>query len=138
MFNEEDLEIKAKLLQKQGNDDLASEEPPWMPDETMATIIKHVKAKRESNGEQWLQEIESKFDTLNDMDVGEVNGLYNRISNSPPYLSSSQIEKNVVLLSRVEIRLKQINVQWMVEKYKELDPVSREEFLEQINTLAHK
>jgi len=132
LLTENDLEALSVSLKEKGENELANDEPIWMPDETIDIILKHVKNVRETAGKQWLQRIEPMIDTLMEMDASEANELYNKLSNSPAFLSQSQKKALARLQVKVEERLNQIRIAWLVERFKELDEMLRKEFLRQI------
>jgi len=138
ILNEEDLETLANELKSKGDEELVSDEPPWMPEETINIIIKHVKSTREAIGKQWFGKVEPLINTLNNMDAPEANDLFNKLSNPPAYLSKPQRKELSRLLGKVEQRLNQIKIEWLVARYKELEELSRKEFLKQIGIILEQ
>ncbi len=132
LLSENDLEALFISLKEKGVNELADDEPIWMPDETINIILKYVTKVRETAGKQWLQRIEPMIDKIMEMDVSEANELHNKLSNSPAFLSQSQKNSLGRLQAKVEERLNQIRIEWLVEKYKDLDEKLRKEFLRQI------
>ena len=117
---------------------MAADEPPWMPNEAIVTILKHVVTLREENGNQWLKEVTELIETLDQMDVSEANNLFNRLSSAPAYLNTSQRKELSKQINKVELRLNQVKIEWLVAKYYELEESLREEFLRQINAPVKK
>ena len=133
LLTDSDLENLASTLRQRAITDLAQDEPPpWEPGETLDTIIAHCKSVRESSGQQWIEEIRPILATLDDMSASDANGIYNKLSTPPAYLSSSQRKELLVFIAEVEARLNQTKIDWLVTKYRELEESSRKEFLRQI------
>ena len=116
--------------------ELAGEDPPWRPEETLEAIINHVSTVRGASSRQWVDEIRPIVETLGDMSISDANGLFNRLSTPPAYLSAPQRKELSVFLGKVETRLNQIKIDWLVAKYRELEEASRKEFLKQIGILG--
>jgi len=135
---EAELETISNSLLQKGNRELADDEPPWMPEDAIASIIKHVKRTRESLGRQWFEEIEPVMEKLDTMDVSEVNSTFNKLSNSPAFLSVSQKKQASRMLDKVELQLNRIKIEWLVTKYRELEEPSRKEFLKQIGATVRE
>jgi len=138
LLSEAELETMSNALLQKGNRELADDEPPWMPEDAIASIIKHVKRTRESLGRQWFEEIEPVMEKLDKMDVSEVNSTFNKLSNSPAFLSVSQKKQASRMLDKVELQLNRIKIEWLVTKYRELEEPSRKEFLKQIGATVRE
>jgi hypothetical protein len=132
LLTDDDLENIATSLGEKAVRELSDDEPPWMPEQAIATITKHVRNTRETLGRAWTEEAEPLIEKLEAMDVSEANALFNKLTNPPSYLSSSQRKQVSRALTKVEARLSRIKIEWLVAKYEELEEATRKEFLRQI------
>jgi len=133
-----DIDILASSLKQKASVELAEDEPPWKPEETVDVILNHVKDVRGALSRQWLEEIRPILETVDDMSISDANSLFNRLSTPPAYLSALQRKELSTFLGKVEARLNQIKIDWLVAKYSELEESSRNEFLRQIRAILLK
>jgi hypothetical protein len=134
-LSETEFDKLSNALKQRGIEDLAEEEPPWMPEDAIDAIIQHVKDIREKQGVQWFAALEPMLESIDAMDASEANILFNKLSNPPAFLAKLQKKKALQLLGKLEQRLNRIKVDWLVTKYNELEEISRKEFLQQIGIL---
>jgi transcriptional/translational regulatory protein YebC/TACO1 len=132
VLTESDFEKLAKSLEEKGIQEFGKEELPWIPEKTIAIIVKHISNIREYQGKEWMGEIEPLIERIISMDITEANDLYKKISNPPLFISSTQKKQLSKLLDKVEDRLNVINIDWLVKRYEELDNSSRKKFLQLI------
>lgn len=131
-LSETEFDELSDILKQRGCQELSEEEPPWMPEDAILSIIQHVRREKETQGEHWLSAIEPMTNVMDVMDASEANTLFNKLSNPPAFLNNLQKKKAVELLAKIEQRLSRIKVEWLVAKYNELEESSRKEFLKQI------
>lgn len=132
VLTESEFEKLAKSLEEKGIQEFGKEEPPWMPEKTIAIIVKHISSIREHQSKKWIGEIEPLTEKIINMDITEANDLYKKISNPPLFISSTQKKQLLKLLDKVEDRLNVIKIDWLVKRYEELDSPSRRKFLQLI------
>ena len=58
------------------------------------------------------------------------NRLYNQASNPPPIVSDSDLKIAASVVKRVEERLVSLNIEWLLEKFKELSQAAKKDFLQ--------
>ncbi|HOO63864.1 MAG TPA: hypothetical protein PK364_08070, partial [Synergistaceae bacterium] len=79
-------------------------------------------SQRKVWGAKWLEERAQEVSSIGkEPKVGVANALHSRIVNFPPFLSKEQQTTAASLASRVEKYLKEMQVEWLVEKFYELD-----------------
>lgn len=132
LLSEDEFNNLSTSLREKASRELSDDEPPWMPEEVIAVIGKHVRNTRETLGHEWTEEIEPLIEKMEAMDVSEANNLFNKLSNPPCYLSLVQKKQVSRSLAKVEARLNRIKIEWLVTKYEELEETSRKEFLRHI------
>ena len=117
-------------------EEIASDEPPWMPDDVMPLIYKESLRKRKELGLTWLTHMENEVSEMSGLDIALVNNLHSRLQQMPTYLTQSQQTKAKKLHSQVESYLSNLKVEWLLEKYQELDSGSKAAFLKAISVKA--
>jgi hypothetical protein len=112
--------------------EISDDEPPWMPDDIMPLIYKNVLLFREELGQRWLREIDKEVSEIEGMDIVTANNLFNRTQQAPVYLTKSQVQRVKNRQKSVEVYLNKLKVEWLLEKYRELDTQSQKTFLKAI------
>ncbi|WP_028893215.1 hypothetical protein [Syntrophorhabdus aromaticivorans] len=111
---------------------ISEDEPPWMPEDVMPLLHKRALKKREELGQRWLTDMENEFSSINTQDIAAANNLHSRLQKVPGYLTKIQHRRAKELQSDVEKHLNKLKVEWLLEKYRELDSKSQNSFLKAI------
>jgi len=114
------------------SNEISDDEPPWMPNDVMPLLYKGASKKREELGLHWLTEIEKEISGIKGSDIAIANNLHVRLEQTPAYLTKSQRRKAKELQTTVESYLNKLKVEWLLEKYRELDAKSKTDFLKAI------
>ncbi len=112
--------------------EISDDEPPWMPEDIMPVIQRSAIKRREELGLRWLSGIEEEVLAIKGSDIADANNLYNRLQQVPGYLPKRQYKRARELQNDVEAYLNRLKVEWLLEKYSELDAKSRNAFLKAI------
>ncbi|MEN6320350.1 MAG: hypothetical protein ABFD82_16560, partial [Syntrophaceae bacterium] len=117
----------SELNDKSG--EISDDEPPWMPDKIMPIIYKNALRKREELGLRWLTGVENEVSLINGSDIAIVSNLHSRIQQLPGYLTKIQQKRAKELQNKIESHLDKLKVEWLLEKYRELDTNAQAAFL---------
>jgi len=132
-LNESEYESLAKTLTEKCKSEFgSSDEIPWPSEKTMPTIIKYLSEARESKGRIWIEEIEPLVESINSLGIEEANNLFNKLSNPPAVITVMQRKKIALLYGKIERRLNELKIEWLVVQYNQLEEFSRKKFLQQI------
>ena len=113
-------------------EEISDDEPPWMPEDVMPLLHKCALKKREELGLCWLTDMENEVSGITGQDIAVASNLHSRLQQLPGYLTKSQNRRVKELQSNVEAHLNKLKVEWLLEKYSELDAKSRATFLKAI------
>jgi len=113
-------------------EEISDDEPPWMPEDIMPLLHKNALKKREGLGLCWLNDMENEVSGITGQDIAVASNLHNRLQQLPGYLTKSQHRRAKELQSKVEAHLNKLKVEWLLEKYSELDAKSQAAFLKAI------
>lgn len=112
--------------------EISDDEPPWMPEDVMPLLHKSALKKREDLGLCWLTDMENEVSGITGQDIAVASNLHSRLQQLPGYLTKSQHRRAKALQSNVEAHLNKLKVEWLLEKYSELDAKSQATFLKAI------
>jgi len=76
--------------------------------------------------------MENEFSSINTQDIAAANNLHGRLQQVPGYLTKIQHRRAKELPSDVEKHLNKLKVEWLLERYRELDFKSQNSFLKAI------
>ena len=112
------------------------EEIPWPPDKTIDGFAKEISKRRMERSSSWLRSVEAEAAEVATMPATEANRLHSRLSNPPAVLTEADAKRLGAITKKVTARLEQLSVEWLVEKYRELPPKTRKEFLRRVQQIA--
>ncbi|MFC1461735.1 hypothetical protein ACFLQR_04375, partial [Verrucomicrobiota bacterium] len=115
---------------------LGEEELPWPPDKTIDVFVHAISKHRKELSTAWIDAMESQVDAIPVMSANEANRLHSRVNNSPPFLTGPHLKRGTVMAKKLEARLDALSVEWLIEKFKELAPKSRKEFLKRVQQIV--
>lgn len=120
----------SELNDKSG--EISDDEPPWMPCDVMPLLHKDALKKREKLGLHWLTDMEMEVSGIAGQDIATASNLHSRLQQVPGYLTKPQHRRAKELQNNVEAHLNKLKVEWLLEKYRELDTKSQSVFLKAI------
>jgi hypothetical protein len=123
--------LRDELLSR-AQSELASDAPPWMPNDVIPVLHEAAAAMRESWGAGWLASMEDEVSRLESGQMGEATGLFNRLELEPAYLNEGQREKARGLKQQVRNHLSHMKVDWLAGEYRGLDDSTQQRFLREI------
>jgi hypothetical protein len=109
------------------------EELPWQPDQVLINLARESSDHRINESRNWVESIENEAFLLHKMEASDANRLLTKIENIPPFITNEHSKELAAIARKVVIRLDSLKLAWVIEKYNELKPEQKEEFLSIIN-----
>ena len=131
-----EFERLAEQLRAEATTALAESEPPWAPDETLGTIVDSVAKTRKDSSQAWIELLEAETGEVGPLAVAEVNRLHSRASNPPPVLAPAHEKRAAKVVKSLEKRLGELEIEWLIEKFKALPAPLRKKCLKLLEDAA--
>ena len=84
----------------------------------------------------WIESVEAQAEAIPSMEATEANRFHSRVSNLPSVVTEPHLKRAAAVAKKVEARLVALNVEWLIEKFKELPPKAKNDFLQRIGQLG--
>jgi hypothetical protein len=123
-------------LKSEAQRTLGENEIPWPPEDTIDSFAAHSSGLRTKASSDWIDSLEAETQKVEDMAAIDVNRLHTRASNPPATLTESDSNRLVKVINKIETRLNELKVEWLIERFKELTPVVRRRFLSIVSEIA--
>ena len=114
---------------------LKDEEIPWDFNDVHNVFLSIITQKREDDSNEWIKRLSEKILSIETMGVSDANQLLQQFQVAPIYLSEAQKAQITSLRAKIEKRLSNLSVEWLLEKFKELDDNERQAFLTKIKQI---
>jgi hypothetical protein len=115
---------------------IGDEEIPWPPDKTIDGFVKEISKRRKERSSSWLRSVEAEAAEVATMPATEANRLHSRLSNPPAVLTEADAKRLGPITKKVTARLEQLSVEWLIERYRELPPKVKKEFLRRVQQIS--
>ena len=125
-----EFESLAASLLSEAQAALGEEELPWPSDEAIAAFVSIVTKNRKDASAAWIEALESEAQNVGSMSAAEANQLHGRASSPPAILADAHAQRLNMVLKTIETRLDALKLDWLVERFSELPPLSQKQFLE--------
>lgn len=66
----------------------------------------------------------------------QANRFHSRVSKPPPVATESHLKRAAMVAKKVEARLEALSIEWLLEKFKDLPPKAKKDFLQRAQRLA--
>jgi hypothetical protein len=123
----------ARNLEVEAQKTLGEDELPWSPEDVINSLVKVISKRRTEASSAWIQSIEEEAILVATMAAAEANRLHARADNPPATLTETHANRLSKIVNDVETRLNALKIDWLVEKFKELSPTMRQEFLSKVS-----
>jgi len=133
-----ELKDRSQLLMQRAEEEVGESEVPWLPKETLGSLLDSISKRRKQASQEWIGEIEAETTRVSKMSASEAGRLHERASNSPAFLNDQDSKRLKKAVSTIERRLSTLKIEWMVEKFRELSAAERGEFLSRIKKSPDK
>ena len=134
-LNWQEFDALVENLRVEAQEAYGDEEIPWDVDETYANFHRSISKERQKASHCWIRNIESEILNLEDMSTNEAHLLHRRAMHPPAILSDQHRKRLKAFSRRVEARLESLELEWLVEKFRELSYISKRKFLEIVSPL---
>ena len=119
----------ADEIQKECENVLGEDEVPWPPEEIVGAFVEIISAIRESKSLTWIARIKEEACSIGEMPAAEANRLHAQLSIPPVVLTAAHTEILNDVIQKVDKRLSDLSIEWLVEKFKELSHDNKLEFV---------
>ncbi len=106
---------------------------PWPPGEVIDNFAATISKDRKEKSSNWIKSLEQETQSVATMPAAEANRLYDRSVNPPAVLTEEHAKRLEKIVGDIENRLNALKIDWLVEKFKELPPPMRQEFIYRIS-----
>ncbi|MBU3932524.1 MAG: hypothetical protein KKF01_08805, partial [Proteobacteria bacterium] len=131
-----EFEVLADKMRQEYTATLGEEELPWPPDEAIDGFVQDISKRRKEASMAWINSVEAQAEAIPAMPATEANRFHSRVSNPPPVVTEPHLKRAAVVAKKVEARLVALNVEWLLEKFKELPTKGKKDFLLRVQKLG--
>lgn len=120
---------------QEGHTLLGENEIPWSPEDMVEIFVKLNSKERKEKSQAWLDELEKYSSELDAMDASQANRFLNRLNTPPAFVTESHQKVAKKIAQMVTKKLTSLEMEWLIEKFKELPAKSQKEFLATVKSL---
>jgi hypothetical protein len=124
-----EFEKLAEQFRLDANTTFGEEEIPWPPDDAIGGFLTSFTKQRKDASAIWIDAIESEAVGVASMSAADANRLHARAISAPPILTESHLKRLNKVVKDIEIRLEELSVEWLVEKFGALPEPAKKKFL---------
>jgi hypothetical protein len=115
---------------------LEDEELPWSCEETIDNLAQTISKNRKESSTKWIDMMEAQTEHTSTMTADEANRLHARATKPPAAITETHTKRAAIIVRKLEARPEYLTIDWLVEKFKELPPKARGEFLHRVQELG--
>ncbi len=119
----------SERLTKEIKVNFKEDELPWSIDEILPRFIKNITQQRNEKSALWINNVKSEYALISTMTTAEANRLHTKTNNPPPYITEHDIKDLSKMITQIEEHLNKLDVEWLIEKYRELPYAAKTNFL---------
>jgi len=119
----------SERLTKEIKVNFKEDELPWSIDEILPRFIKNITQQRNEKSALWINNVKSEYALISTMTTAEANHLHTKTNNPPPYITEHDIKDLSKMITQIEEHLNKLDVEWLIEKYRELPYAAKTNFL---------
>jgi len=108
---------------------------PWTPDDVIDAFVKTIAKQRKQASAEWIEAIERASEAVDSISAADANRLHDRASAPPAMLTEPHDKRRKKILQAIEKRLDALKLDWLVEKFRELNGTMRKKFLQMVEEL---
>lgn len=127
------FESMAENLTSEAQEMFADGSPPWLPADAISSFVSAIAKEREKQSSIWIEALTEDAASADTMSASDANRIHSDASNPPAVLTDKHAKRLSEIMNKVECRLNQLKVDWLVEKFQELPADMREEFIKMIS-----
>ncbi|MFB3788960.1 MAG: hypothetical protein ACE15F_21585 [bacterium] len=130
-----EFEDLTNSLIQQAEDSLGEDTVPWPPQETIEKYAVAISKRRQEAGSSWIESVESEVARISSMSVTDASRLHTRVSAPPAVLTDQHAKRLAMMIPKIENRLNELKLEWLVEKFKDLSASLRKKFIQLITEM---
>lgn len=111
------------------------EEPPWDLDESIDIMVNAIIQKRERASREWTERMASLCSDANGLSIEALEDALRNLAETPPYFNDKDRNDIDGLKAGIKQLLENKGVEWLVEKFKQLSPSGKDQFLHEIRNI---
>lgn len=131
----DEFERLADDFRKNAADVIDEKEVPWPPGEVIDAFVENISKQRKQGSVEWIDSIEQASSDVDSMSAADANRLHERANASPAVLIEPHAKRLAKVVKNIEKRLDALKLDWLVEKFKELNATLRQQFLKMVDDL---
>lgn len=109
------------------------EEPPWDVEESFDKLAVVIRQKRKKASAEWMQHVKERYAIIDELTLQEAEAAVRELTNTPPYFGGGKdAESRDAIVRKIEKHLESKGVEWLVDKYNQLSPSAKKNFLKLI------
>ena len=130
-----EFEQLAQDLVKNEEEVIDQNEVPWSPAEVIDAFVAKIAGQRKELSAEWIDAMEQASSEVNSMSAVDANRLHERADTPPAVLTEPHTKRLEKVVKNIEKRLDALKLDWLVEKFRELNDALRKQFLKKVEEL---
>lgn len=108
----------------------------WEATECFSEYIDSICDREQATSDDWWKQLEYELRGISSMPASDAERLRKKCSNAPIWDAAKRKEKTVSILTQIGQRLEDVQIDWLIERFKGLNKDSRQEFIKKIHELG--
>ena len=125
--------VKTAAEMKYGDND----PPPWDIEETIGILSDEISELRKNKAIEWLSPFEINENRIYVMSVREADEIRSKLLAKSPLLSKGQQETTERLAKKAEERCKELEIDWLYQRFLHLSEDAQKSFLQKIKNACN-
>jgi hypothetical protein len=130
-----EFESLTEDMKKRARDIINENDTPWPPTEVLDMLASNISKHRKQRSTEWIDSIEQACSNVEAMFAADANRLHDRASAPPAVLTEPHAKRLAKVLKKLEQRLDALKLEWLLEKFRELDSALRKRFLQMVEEM---
>lgn len=128
-----EFESLARDFEAEAQSELGEEELPWSPEDAINSLVKITSKQRMEASDAWIRSITEESTLVATMEAADANRLHAKAMDPPATITEAHAKRLAKTINDIETRLNALKIDWLVEKFKELSPTMRQDFLSKVS-----
>jgi len=112
-------------------------ETQWPIEELYGNIYNAISSLREEEGKRWLDGLNDQISELDSMSKEDLRIILSLLDSFPPFLEDEQTQKAHEIKRKIESHLNKLDLEWLIEHFKELSPDIKKDFYIKIQSIMN-
>lgn len=131
-----EFEKLSQQLLQDATSTFGEEEIPWSPEDAINGFLTSITKQRRNASATWIDALESEATSVASMTASDANRLHARASNPPAIITEPHAKRLKKAVRDLESRLEELEVDWLIEKYRALPEPAKKKFLRIVSEMA--